>query len=344
MQENENMSDFIQKNSPDGGFLQSSAWQKFQESVGRKAFSISLDVEKEKFQANVVEHILPIVGKYFYSPRGPVMKQEAWNAQYEEKMLELINLAKSENAGWIRIEPATQEILDVIKKHVKEKIIKAPHDMQPKEILAIDISKSAEQLLMEMKSKTRYNIGVARKRGVRIFSISKQKKTTEQKDYIEEFLRLNKEMALRNGIATHADEYYKKMFEILPDDMFKIYVAEFEGKIIAANLVLFYGRTVTYLHGASGKMHRNLMAPFLLQWQSILDAKEKGCTHYDFGGVNSGSGNNSWEGITNFKLGFSLKTKPLQFPGSYDIIINPRRYAVYRGLQRAKAFAVRFKK
>ena len=32
---------FIQASSPDGGFLQSNEWRKFQESVGRKTFNIS---------------------------------------------------------------------------------------------------------------------------------------------------------------------------------------------------------------------------------------------------------------------------------------------------------------
>ena len=151
-------------------------------------------------------------------------------------------------------------------------------------------------------------------------------------------------MAARQGIVAHPEEYYRKMIETLPEEMLKIYVAEFEGKIIAANLVLFFENTATYLHGASSNDNRNVMAPFLLQWQAILEAKERGCTRYDFGGIKTVNSDNSWEGITNFKLGFSPNTKSIEFPGSYDIIINPRKYAVYRGLQRAKAFAVKFKK
>jgi lipid II:glycine glycyltransferase (peptidoglycan interpeptide bridge formation enzyme) len=159
-----------------------------------------------------------------------------------------------------------------------------------------------------------------------------------------DFFRLTKEMAERNGIATHPEGYYRKMIESLPADMLKIYAAEYDGKIIAANLVVFYGDTAIYLHGASSNENRNVMAPFLLQWQAILDAKEKGFSKYDFGGVKTGNSSNSWAGITQFKTGFSLKTKPLVFPGSYDIIINPRKYAAYRGLQLAKSLAVKFRR
>ena len=117
--------------------------------------------------------------------------------------------------------------------------------------------------------------------------------------------------------------------------MLKIYVAEYDGNIIAANLILFFGDAATYLHGASGNEYRNVMAPYLLQWQAILDAKKAGYLKYDFGGVKMSGG---WEGITKFKLGFSLNTKPVVFPGSYDIMIAPFRYWIYRGIQKIKSF------
>lgn len=336
-------------------FLQSSQWRKFQENVGRKTFYL----ENKCFLASIIEHNLPIAGKYLYCPRGPVTSLEdeeftISNFQFPNKrqkpnlknnikngMLALIELAKKEKAGWVRIEPENEEMLGLIRKNITQKIVKAPHDMQPKEIFVLDISKDVEILLAEMKTKTRYNIRLAKKRGVAISN--KQQATGKKEEHLEAFLRLTKEMAARHGIKTHPENYYRKMIESLPIEMLKIYVAEYEGSIIAANLVLFYGKTATYLHGASGNKHRNVMAPFLLQWQAILDAKEAGCEKYDFGGIRSTVNNqqsknneNAWEGITSFKLGFSPKTKPVEFPGSCDIVVNPGKYGVYRGLQRVR--------
>lgn len=268
------------------------------------------------------------------------MEHETWNKEQKNAMQSLVELAKKENAGWIRIEPSSKVLLQSIMENVEEKIVKAPHDMQPKEIFVIDISKSSEQLLTEMKSKTRYNIGIAKKKGVVVIK-------DKQEKFVDEFLKLTLQMAKRQGIVTHPQEHYRKMIESLPEEMLKVYVAEFEGKIIAANLVLFFNETAIYLHGASGNLHRNLMAPFLLQWQAILDAKERGCKYYDFGGVKTNFSNRSgknWEGITSFKLGFSPQTKPVEFPGSYDIILNSRAYSLYRGLQIAKTFIYKFRK
>jgi lipid II:glycine glycyltransferase (peptidoglycan interpeptide bridge formation enzyme) len=321
------VSNFIRQNSPDGGFLQSDEWRKFQESVGRKTYNIS----SEGFHSNIIEHQLPIVGKYFYVPRGPVaawnMEHGTWNKGSEE----LIALAKNNKAGWIRIEPATAEILEEIKKNTEYKTVSAPHDMQPRELFMIDIAKSEEELLAGMKSKTRYNIRLAEKKGVKTWSMEHG---TWNKKHIDEFIRLTKAMGERNKIATHPESYYRKMFETIPSGILKLYLAEYDGKIICANLVIFYGRVCTYFHGASDDEYRNVMAPFLLQWRQIQDAWAAGCQKYDFGGINTKTG----EGITRFKSGFSPATAPVKFPGCYDIIVDKRKYWLYCNIQKIKSW------
>ena len=350
----ENNVNFIQQNSPDGGFLQSDEWRKFQESVGRKTYNISCPLPSyghslpqagergSYFWANVIEHKLPIVGKYFYIPRGPILENQNGNTEIKDCINELIDLAKSNKAGWIRIEPTNEEVLKLIKDNINYKIAKAPHDMQPKEILVMDIAKPEEEILAGMKQKTRYNIRLAEKKGVKII---------EDRKYMNDFIQLTKIMAKRQKIAVHPEEYYRKMLEVIPNDILKLYIAEYRNRVIAANLVVFYGNTCTYLHGASDDSFRNVMAPHLLQWKQIQDAKKAGCVRYDFGGVKIQprpapslarreikGGVNSWVGITRFKLGFAPNVKPIEFPGSYDIIISPFWYSLYRFIQRLKSF------
>lgn len=332
---------FIQSNSPDGGFLQSEYWRNFQKSVGRKTHNVSTNDEDSELTAyaNIVTHTLPIAGKYFYAPRGPIVSDQrtATSDQYLNKNLKtfldgLINLAKKNNIGWIRVEPANEEILQKIKENLPKnlKIKKSSVDMQPREILVLDISKNEEDVLAGMKQKTRYNIRLAKKRGVKIIVLREEK-------YIEEFLKLVKITAGRDKITVHPEKYYRQMFEAMPGDILKLYIAEYEGKIIAANLVAFFGKTATYLHGASDNIHREVMAPYLLQWQQILDAKKNGCERYDFGGVKTGNiGGKSWEGVTKFKLGFAPHTETAKFPGCYDIILKPGKYNLYRALQKIK--------
>jgi peptidoglycan pentaglycine glycine transferase (the first glycine) len=334
---------FIQSNSPDGGFLQSDYWRKFQESVGRKTYDVSTSGDDGELiaYANIIEHILPIVGKYFYVPRGPVVKIFNFQFSIFKKFLnDLISNARKNNIGWIRIELNSEEGLNLIRESLSEeiKVKKSFVDMQPREILILDISKSEEEILAGMKQKTRYNVKLAQKKEVKIYDSREEK-------YIQEFLRLVKVTSQRDKITSHPESYYRKMFEEIPDNILKLYVAEFEGEIIAANLVLFFGGTATYMHGASDNENRNLMAPYLLQWQQIVDAKKAGCTQYDFGGVKIQphpspllikARGNSWSGITKFKTGFAPDVQPIQFPGSYDIMLRLGKYNLYRALQKLK--------
>lgn len=207
--------------------------------------------------------------------------------------------------------------------------------MQPRELFIIDITKPERELLAEMKSKTRYNIKIALKHNVKMVKCAKNNAACGRA--IDEFVRLVKITAERDKITPHPDEYYRKIFETIPEENLKLYLAELEGKIIAANIVVFYGKVATYLHGASDNAYRHVMAPYLLQWQVILDAKKEGYEKYDLGGIRTGENVGSWAGITRFKTGFSVNNGPLKFPGSYDIVLNPFRYNLYRILQRIKA-------
>ena len=357
----------MENNAKNTEFLQSEEWREFQKKAGSRVFY----VENEGFSASIIEHQLPIVGKYFYVPRGIVLSAKAerisnfesqisnefpmtnnrisnelkiQNSKFKIYFSELMELAKKNNIGWVRVDLKDKNELNLIKENINCKIVKAPHDMQPKEIFVLDISKSEEELLAEMSQKTRYNIKLAQKRGISLRTANAYENTND----ISEFIRLVKATAKRKGISFHAEDYYRKMFENLPKNMLKLYVAEYNGKVIAANVVVFYGDTATYLHGATDDEYRNVMAPHLLQWQAILDAKKTGCKFYDLGGVKTQNlkptAHNPWAGITKFKLGFSPNTKPLEFAGSYDIIVNPRVYLLYQVLQKIKELFIKIRK
>lgn len=309
-------------------FLQSEDWLHFQEAAGKEVVPFS----GEDFSANGIMHTLPLVGKYLYIPRGP----QTINKEIIER---LITGAKERDAQWIRIEPE-KEVLEEIKKSVGTlrqaqsgnlRVTKAPHDMQPREIFKIDITPSEEALLQAMKPKTRYNIRLAEKRGVKIF-------ITREEKYRQAFLDLITATSGRKGITPHPRGYYETFFSVFPEEVCRLFVAEYEGQVLAANLVIFYGDTVTYLHGGSSDLHRDTMAPFLLQWETIKQAKNEGYHFYDFGGVKTESSDSSWAGITRFKTGFSPKTEPTLYPGTYDIILAQLPYTMYRMLQKLKSY------
>ncbi len=352
--EEKSLVEFLKKNLPDGGFLESHLWKKFQQAWGRRCLTF-FEKNKENNElllfANVIEHSLPLVGKYWYVPRGPVadnffLKEAVSKKVVGDFLAQIINKANEEKIGWIRIEPSSEKILNFLTREIfkigKEiKIVKSTVDVQPKEIFVINIEKNEADLLADMKQKTRYNLRLAQKKKVEIV-ISREKK------YIDNFIRLVKVTAERDKITAHPESYYQKMLEVIGQNNLKLYSAICNKKIIAANLIYYFGDTATYLHGASDNIYRNVMAPYLLQWRAILDAKKAGLKRYDFGGVKTRineqeSKNNDWKGITKFKTGFSKSTKAIVLPGCYDIVLRRQKHLSYRVLQKIKKI-LNFKK
>lgn len=303
--------------------LQSESWLRFQESTGRDVVRFSGD----DFCANGIVHELPIVGKYLYVPRGPIMEVGVDRAAMNrETIRDLLARARATGAKWVRIEPDTDAALEEIRQACEEKVVKAPHDVQPREVLVMDISKPDAELLAGMKSKTRYNIRLAEKKGVRVV-------VSSDGEYRDAFVSLVRETALRKRLVPHPAAYYGKMLDVFLGKTGKLFVALSGDDILGINLVVHHGGVASYLHGGSASTKREYMAPFLLQWAAIRDARGASCAWYDFGGVKTVDGDaqagSDWEGITRFKTGFAPGIAPRRFPGSYDIVLDRRAYRSY---------------
>lgn len=315
--------EFLAENTKDGGFLQSVYWKEFLSKTGKKVFHW----RSEGFNGLFVEHSLPLAGNYWFCPRGPVGKKE----KTRSSLREIFDKALKNNVGWLRLEPQDEEFISFAKKEALSKVVRAPKNHEPGETLMIDLSKELDQILKEMKSKTRYNIRLSQKKEIVI-------KEDFNKDNLESFWELLKETSNRDKINIYPKEYYREMLRVIPSDKIKLLSAYFKEEMLGGIIVSFYGGVATYLHGASSNSHRNLMANYGLQWRAIEIAKKMGMKKYDLGGTAVNSNKENWNGITKFKRGFCPYGKPIEFPGCYDFILNQKKYFLYKLLRKAKNF------
>ncbi len=289
--------DFI-KTHPLATIHQSPAWGQFQAKIPyRGKYWIVVLEEDGKIIGGsmIIKHKIRQKYCWLYAARGPLLS----NFNHTEVLLEAIKkIAKEEKAIFLRIDPPLTEEIPAIKgfKKIKE-------GFQPQHTLLIDLTKSEEQLLKEMKPKGRYNIKLAAKKGVEI-SLS-DPKTKEFQNDLKDFSKILEETTARDAFRGHSQNYYKTMIETLKNDV-RLYLARYNGELLAATIVTFFKDSATYYYGASSNKHRNLMAPYLLQWQAIQDAKKMGLKHYDFLGISpSENKNHPWYGVTAFKLKFA---------------------------------------
>jgi lipid II:glycine glycyltransferase (peptidoglycan interpeptide bridge formation enzyme) len=313
-------------------FLQSWAWGQFQQGLGRKNWRFGvLDGQSLVASALAIKHNMPLGKNYLYLPRGPIVNNKIPVANFQNAFRQIINkimeVAKQEGSIFMRFEPPLEKTSQPVLKSLVGNDYKlvTSQFVQPKDTLILNLSKTEEQLLSEMHPKTRYNIRLAEKKGIKV--------RMGVKEDFEKFWQLNLETASRDSFKKHPKNYYQKMLEVLSPDFLKLFLAEYESKVLVANLVVFFGDTVTYLHGASSNEYRNLMAPHLVQWKQIQEARNLGFKNYDFWGVIPGLQTTdyrlqSWSGLTRFKKGFG--GFEVNYVGTDDLILDGFWYNIYR--------------
>lgn len=168
---------------------------------------------------------------------------------------------------------------------------KAHASYQPEWTLKIDLEPPPEEILKQMKSKGRYNIRVAEKKGVKVREFDGGKGSEKA---VRDFYQLLTETTERDQFHGHGEKFYQDMLGKLgpagtvgkaATGRAKLYLAEYQNEVVAGILVTFFGDTATYYYGASGNKHRNVMAPYLLQWEAMRQAKKQGLKWYDLLGV-----------------------------------------------------------
>lgn len=297
-------------------FLQSSDWELFQKQLKNKTYRVN-----EKL---LIKNPLMLGQSYLYSPRVSFEDKKDFESFFDK----VKDIANKEGAFFLRIEP------DVESSDIKfaDYGFNIAKEKQPKQTLMVDLSNSEEELLANMKQKTRYNIRLAQKKDVKIVKGDGKG--------LKAFCLLAEETAERDKIKFFPKEYYFELINKIKKA--KIYTAYIGNKPLASAIFYFDEDIVYYLHGCSSSGDRQYMAPYLLQWEAMLDAKKTGARWYDFWGVaplvmvegkfEMKNPDHSWNGITKFKLGFAQNDKTAKYvvyPGCYEYSFGKKRYLLY---------------
>ncbi|MFZ6036533.1 MAG: lipid II:glycine glycyltransferase FemX [Patescibacteria group bacterium] len=320
---------------PHTPFLQSWQWGAFQERSGWSVSRYRMgDGNRLVAAVQVLERALPGEQGYWYIPRGPVVSasldRDAALAAMREMLTGIRALARPKDVMFIKIEPPLiRDDAPLLARQVLGGLRHAPaRYVQPSDTILLPLDKTSHQISEQLHQKTRYNIHLAERKGVTI------RQGVSANDLMA-FCRLTATTASRDAFVAHDAGYYQTMFELYGfSGALRLFLAEYHGSIIAANIVMHYGDTVTYVHGASANEFRNVMAPHLLQWKQIEYAQSVGARWYDFWGVGSAAAGTQerWEGITRFKQGFG--GVPVGYAGTRDLILKPGWYTLYKFIRR----------
>ena len=314
------------KDHPNAHVLQTLEWGKLKEQFGWKMDHL---IHKEWGAQILIRSILPGM-KMAYIAKGPLAPNsniKSWLNGDEcgaDFLKQVDDYCREHKIFFIKIEPDEEEC-----GSIPAGFIRSFHAIQPLNTILVNIEDDDEKILARMKQKTRYNIRLAERKGVKV----------EVSDDIEAFYQLAKQTSQRDRFGIHSLKYYQTAYQIFHNrGQCELFLAKYAETAISGIMVFANGMRAWYFYGASSNEHREVMAPYLLQWEAIRWAKRMGCSVYDLWGIpdyreaylenNFMKTEDGLWGVYRFKRGFGGRV--FRSAGAFDRVYNPRLYQFYR--------------
>ena len=313
--------------------LQSAEWGLFREKTGVRV------VRADGLQLTIhpIPHTKYTIG---YAPKGPNINKKMLDA--------LFTIGKKENCIFIQLEPNIEKKSS--KKYNFKNLVSSSRPLLTKYTFILDLTKSEDGLLKNMHSKTRYNIKLAEKKGVKIVEDNSD-------NAFEEYLRLTKETTQRQKFYAHSEKYHRLMWETLriQNSKFKIQnldknkltehllKATYNGEVLVTWIVFVLGDTLYYPYGASSNEHREVMASNLMMWETIKFGKKLGLKRFDMWGALGANPDSKdpFYGFHKFKEGYGARH--VEFIGSYDYVLKRKLYLAYNILNNIRWLILKLK-
>jgi lipid II:glycine glycyltransferase (peptidoglycan interpeptide bridge formation enzyme) len=304
---------------PNPHVLQSSTWGEFKSRHNWRVTRLVFEEEGTTVAAaSILQRKLPrLLGSILYVPKGPALDYTD-TALTTRVLAELEGLACRWKALFIKIDPDVYypDAVPEFSPHpacapATSRLLAArgwrfsDEQIQFRNTVLLDLSRSKDELLAAMRQKTRYNTRLAERRGVIVRPYRGDEDPSRLAEALDTFYQLYTETAQRDGFPIRPREYYLDAWQsFLEAEQALLLLAEVKGEAVAGLVLFTFGATAWYMYGASSDRHRKRMPNNLLQWEAIRRAKAAGCTLYDLWGAPEqlDESDPMW-GVVRFKLG-----------------------------------------
>lgn len=115
---------------------------------------------------------------------------------------------------------------------------------------------------------------------------------------------------------------YRALIESFESDCFCITATSIKGDSLGGVFVLIADKVAYYYYSATLPAGKLVDSPYFLVWETIKEAKRRGCKSWDFEGVyDSRWPNKDWKGFSHFKKSFG--GKEISYIGSFTRYLWP---------------------
>ena len=305
--------------------LQSFEWGEFRKKTGIKVIRRGI-VRSGKIVEGFILTIHKVPRTSFnigYLPKG--------NSPTDELLSQLERVGREENCIFIQLEPNV--IANEAKQPLNSQLKSAAHPLFTKYTFVLNLDRTEQELLAAMHPKTRYNIRVAEKHKVKVVEDNSEKS-------FEQYLKLMTETTSRQEFYAHTPSYHRNLFETLITSKssivnnnslsYRLLNANLGSKTLTSWVLFVFKDTLYYPYGASSRENREVMANNLIAWEAIKFGKKMGLKYFDMWGAlgPDPDNNDPWYGFHRFKEGYGAEL--IEFVGSYDLVIKPAIYELYK--------------
>ncbi|MFN2451902.1 MAG: lipid II:glycine glycyltransferase FemX [Candidatus Dormibacteria bacterium] len=323
--------------NPGGGHIwQSREWGELKQRDGWRPAHLILEDGDERIAAQFLRRRFPGVGELWYCPKGPAVR----DVEQLRRVVRRHPLFAPAFA--LRVEPELS-VAAMAALRPSDAIVKAPLNVQIYlATVIVDLRGTEEELLARFKAKTRYNIRLAERRGVRVERVGP---TPEVLDSMYDLIAVTHGRSDFPGFRYRPARYFQRYWRALSDaGLGQLLLARVGEEVVAGVFVTRMGARAWYKDGGSYKKHTAVMAPHLLQWEAMRWLREQGVESYDMVGVPPAAelreGHPLW-GLWRFKSGYADQI--IEYAGTFDLPLRRRRYALWNaaGERAAHAYAQR---
>jgi lipid II:glycine glycyltransferase (peptidoglycan interpeptide bridge formation enzyme) len=304
---------------PASGFMQSWAWSRFKELEGYRVVRLGL-FEGDELAGGAIGYAFPSPAEaaLLAVPDGPLLDWAAptAGAAFGALVRTLRRSPAGRRAVVVRVEPrlplgAGPEPVPAPLRGLG----RAPVDLVPEETLEIDLGPE-DRMLARMKPKGRYNVGLARRRGVEVVS------STDPGD-VHALHSVLEHTAGYQDFLLEPKSFFINLAAALMPGMARLAFARYKGITLAAALTVRHGPTVTFLYGGHLPLFPDVMASHALHWHVMREAAAEGARVYDlYGYAPPDRPGHPYAGFSRFKE--KLGGRHVRRIGSRDVVFYDR--------------------
>lgn len=296
-------------------FLQSWGWGETNQKVGAKVFRLGFKKNGRLIGVCLLLKENARRGPHLLVPGGPVID---WSDRGLVALFvkTIKNIAIQEKAWFVRVRPELRDSKDIRDLFMQLGFVSSPMHLHAENTWILDISKSEDELLSDMRKTTRYLIKKS-------LGLNLNLEMSEDSKFASVLYRLQAETAKRHKFVGFSKKLFESEIEsFAKDGNASVFVCKKDNLVLAAAVIIFYGNTAYYHFSGSTSKFYEIPFSYFLQWQIIKEAKRRGVEYYNFWGIAPNNDpKHRFAGVTLFKTGFGGER--IDWLHAQDLPVNP---------------------